>query len=857
MSSSNFPHRRNFRASLPSNPPALPDKTKTHVRKSTPDSEALISSDEDGHDHTLRQSHQPIQKGPAISLNTARRQSSSWLNDIQPNRKFSLGDVRRDGPSRLKEVVQSPTSGDFVLPSPTVRNEDDGEGGIGFLLNQNPVRKSVRSQSYSVGQQDGIGQGGTSANNQGPRVRGGGSMSQRNRPAKPSLLNDTGRDGFTLAQLKEDEYFDDIESSNGSEQGVRLPPGYWTKQEPSSELGGHALLKQAAVENARVRHRATTTGSPVSNSRYKYVAGATLKGLPLPESDYAIEELDDSMDRNYDNQRMPLTRRFSEHVSITNHDNTEDPIMDSPKKPYWASSTGYGASFESQSRRHSFADVPSHQSSRALRTLANTYEEDEAFGAGLVPPLSPRPRAPYENSSYFNGGASTIRAQGEMLSREAARDATRDSAREAAFAHPAPPPYPAPEKLEAQSPGQNPYEVPSVINRPGRRLFVVAFKCSRADVYYLPEDTGLAVKRGDLVVTEGDRGSDLGQVTHADVTLAEAKRAKEAASVEHFRWLMMFSRHAMAGNHTLGTNGSLALATTSAGGVGPQAPPFTPFLQAMATQHDTEIKPKLIRRIAQDYEIRQLRDKEGSEAKAKRICQAKVIEHNLRMEILDAEYQLDYKKLTFFYFAECYINFNDLVTDLFKIYKTRIWMSAINPASFASAAGLLSHIPPPSALGPGATIPAPLGPSFGSSLTAPVPVGLGFRPDAMRVNEQYSSAPNSGGINPRGEASRDANASYYPFANQLPQYPVQSQAQYGVANQWAPSAPPQPFNRYNPYSMVSGAYPPTTYPSPVAGVPSMALSASAYPSYYPTSTYSSSPANNAWVNQFQNMSLRK
>ena len=42
----------------------------------------------------------------------------------------------------------------------------------------------------------------------------------------------------------------------------------------------------------------------------------------------------------------------------------------------------------------------------------------------------------------------------------------------------------------------------------------------------------------------------------------------------------------------------------------------------------------------------------------------------------------DWKKLTFYYFADSYINFNSLVTDLFKIYKTRIWMSAINPASF-------------------------------------------------------------------------------------------------------------------------------------------------------------------------------
>lgn len=69
------------------------------------------------------------------------------------------------------------------------------------------------------------------------------------------------------------------------------------------------------------------------------------------------------------------------------------------------------------------------------------------------------------------------------------------------------------------------------------------------------------------------------------------------------------------------------------------------------------------------------------------------------MEILDAEFQMDWKKLTFYYFADAYINFNSLVTDLFKVYKTRIWMSAINPASFASPSlGLQA----PSGVGPGA-----------------------------------------------------------------------------------------------------------------------------------------------------------
>ena len=61
------------------------------------------------------------------------------------------------------------------------------------------------------------------------------------------------------------------------------------------------------------------------------------------------------------------------------------------------------------------------------------------------------------------------------------------------------------------------------------------------------------------------------------------------------------------------------------------------------------------------------------------------------------KYSRDWKKLTFYYFADEYINFNSLVTDLFKIYKTRIWMSAINPASFQTPVGGLQL---PGGIGP-------------------------------------------------------------------------------------------------------------------------------------------------------------
>ncbi len=180
----------------------------------------------------------------------------------------------------------------------------------------------------------------------------------------------------------------------------------------------------------------------------------------------------------------------------------------------------------------------------------------------------------------------------------------------------------------------NPYATPSVFARPAQQLHIVSFKCARADVYYIPEGTGLEVKAGDMVIVDGDRGMDLGTVTHANVSVPEAKRLKDEAAKKHFEWLMMFSRTAQVTKST--TDGMLAASGASA--VGGMRPPSSH--QGASLHNENEIRPKMIKRLAQNHEIQMLRDKEGSEAKAKRVCSAKVVEHSLNMEILDAEFQL-------------------------------------------------------------------------------------------------------------------------------------------------------------------------------------------------------------------------
>ena len=92
----------------------------------------------------------------------------------------------------------------------------------------------------------------------------------------------------------------------------------------------------------------------------------------------------------------------------------------------------------------------------------------------------------------------------------------------------------------------------------------------------------------------------------------------------------------------------------------------------------------------------------------------------------------DYHKLTYYYYAEAYVNFNDLVTDLFKQYKVRIWMSAVNPASVVNPSGIM-QVPPPTAIGPGAIL-------HSHSANASLPVGPGFGSSGFRQNEQYGTS---------------------------------------------------------------------------------------------------------------------
>lgn len=83
---------------------------------------------------------------------------------------------------------------------------------------------------------------------------------------------------------------------------------------------------------------------------------------------------------------------------------------------------------------------------------------------------------------------------------------------------------------------------------------------------------------------------------------------------------------------------------------------------------------KFVTRKASKDETQQIPLKVEKEKAALELCQKKVTELGLPMQITGAEYQFDGKKLTFYYAASSYVDFRNLVRVLFRIFGTRIWM---------------------------------------------------------------------------------------------------------------------------------------------------------------------------------------
>jgi cell fate regulator YaaT (PSP1 superfamily) len=88
-------------------------------------------------------------------------------------------------------------------------------------------------------------------------------------------------------------------------------------------------------------------------------------------------------------------------------------------------------------------------------------------------------------------------------------------------------------------------------------------------------------------------------------------------------------------------------------------------------------------RAADEEEINQYHNNRRDEPEAFSRGLELIKKNNLNMKLVDVEYQLDRKKVTFFYTAEERVDFRQLVKDLAYAFKTRIEMRQIGVRDFA------------------------------------------------------------------------------------------------------------------------------------------------------------------------------
>lgn len=300
------------------------------------------------------------------------------------------------------------------------------------------------------------------------------------------------------------------------------------------------------------------------------------------------------------------------------------------------------------------------------------------------------------------------------------------------------------------------------------RIYFVEFKACRVDVFFIPESSGLNVQINDMVIVDADRGRDLGKIVQTNVSFEQAGMLKWQQHLEQQAALQTPS-------DATGSSSNGAAFSSGTGGNGNSGGPNV-------------ITPKQILRYAQPNEIQQISSKQGDEDAALKTCKAKVQEKKLQMEVLDAEYQWDRRKLTFFYSATHRIDFRDLVRDLFRIYKTRIWMCAIHPAEPHHHTAQ-PHYPPPTSLDLHSVTSANGPPSIPRALTPPEyhgPVRLAGQQNQTPQLQQFAPWKYNGNVAPH----MTGNMFGMGPPNAIPGQHSQVPAQYPNGQFWPPPPPP-------------------------------------------------------------------
>lgn len=202
-------------------------------------------------------------------------------------------------------------------------------------------------------------------------------------------------------------------------------------------------------------------------------------------------------------------------------------------------------------------------------------------------------------------------------------------------------------------------------------LCLVVNKNGKFDLLSYPNNSNICLQKNDLVIVDGDRGKDLVMIVEPLVNLNFAILFNFLKKLEHLKSLTILNEENQ--NNKAGTHSTLLSASVI---INKHSNEDNEFIITLPT--------KQVLRFATPKEIHKLSGKFLEEKKAFITCYNKIKELKLEndLRLINVEYQSDFKKLIFYYFANFKrIDFRGLIKELFKIYKTRIWLCAVLPSN--------------------------------------------------------------------------------------------------------------------------------------------------------------------------------
>ncbi|GMG47049.1 unnamed protein product [Ambrosiozyma monospora] len=217
-------------------------------------------------------------------------------------------------------------------------------------------------------------------------------------------------------------------------------------------------------------------------------------------------------------------------------------------------------------------------------------------------------------------------------------------------------------------------------------------KNGRLDIISFPKTSNLQLMPKDLIIIEGDRGKDLVMVLKPVIDFRFALFFNYLKKKLHLKSLEFGnanpstsapqqSQQNQQHNHAQPTLGLGHLQPQALQQIPQQpAPSQTPQQQKSIINEDENfitLPNKQILRFAKPHELTQLTSKYNDELMALRICLNYAASLNLDLIIKNVEFQFDKKKLIIYYYCLQRLDFRGLIKELFKIYKTRIWLCAI------------------------------------------------------------------------------------------------------------------------------------------------------------------------------------